>query len=658
MKRLTFSIILVFLLLLVSSPFAQRGFRIKIPESVRSELPEQVYRTGWALLIGINKYPNLPANYQLNYAVADAEDFGSLLQRKFGFSNIRILRDEQATKQGILDELSLFADPKKVENNDCVLVFFSGHGQTVSLPRGGEMGFLVPYDAKVNLSEQPNAAEYYRYCIGMDELKRIRTLIPAKHVIFIVDACYSGLALESSRGLDSKIPGYLKKVAIASTQQMITAGGKGEESVERSDFGHGVFTYKLLEGLDKRIADWNNDGVITGSELGTYLRNTVPEMSEQIPDSRREGEGEFLFLPQVEEKPVIIEELESTAILIVDSNPKGADVYVDERKVGETPCTVRIDAGVEGKREVTVAVSKKGYQTKRAKAKLIAGKQAKWTDIQLEKLTNATHSQEITGKDGAKMVLIPAGEFQMGDNFNEGYDDEHPVHTVYLDEFYIDTYEVTNAQYAAFLNAYGKNVDAAGHELLEINSGWCLIEKAENTYKPKSGYENHPVNEVSWYGAAAYAQFYGKRLPTEAEWEKSARGGLVGKRYPWGDESPEGRASYGGEWSLYGMKRTLKPVGSFAPNGYGLFDMAGNLWEWCTDEYDSGYYSKSPKNNPKGPGVSVTFKNNNFTNVNTRRVLRGGGWSSDPISLRCADRNNFDPAYTYDLIGFRCSQEL
>ena len=260
----------------------------------------------------------------------------------------------------------------------------------------------------------------------------------------------------------------------------------------------------------------------------------------------------------------------------------------------------------------------------------------------------------FTGKDGAEMALIPAGEFLMGSN--DGDSDEKPVHTVYLDAYYIDAYEVTNAQYAKFLNEYGKNEDAAGHELLDIASGDCLIEKVGNTYKPKAGYENHPVIEVSWYGAAAYAQFYGKRLPTEAEWEKSARGGLVGKKYPWGDNITHDDANY---WETGGVDKwdRTSPVGSFAPNGYGLYDMAGNVWEWCADEYDSGYYSKSPKNNPKGPGVAITFKNNDFTNVTTTRVLRGGSWYYLTFILRCAYRSNVVPSLSNFLIGFRCAQD-
>jgi formylglycine-generating enzyme required for sulfatase activity len=272
------------------------------------------------------------------------------------------------------------------------------------------------------------------------------------------------------------------------------------------------------------------------------------------------------------------------------------------------------------------------------------------------KVTASDSGNIILGKDDAQMTMIPAGKFQMGDNFYEGSNDERPVHTVYLDTFYMDKYEVTNKQYAIFLNNYQKNVDAAGHELIDINNSSCLIEKVENLYKPKAGYENHPVIYVSWYGAAAYAQFYGKRLPTEAEWEKSARGGLLGKRYPWGDEISHDKANYTGTVEPDKLNGT-SPVGSFPPNGYELYDVAGNVWEWCADEYDSEYYSRSPENNPMGPGNVVIFENNDFINVISRRVLRGGAWTINPYYLRCAVRNNVEPARMYGFVGFRCVQK-
>ena len=255
------------------------------------------------------------------------------------------------------------------------------------------------------------------------------------------------------------------------------------------------------------------------------------------------------------------------------------------------------------------------------------------------------------------MVLIPAGEFSMGDHHDVGHSDEKPVHTVYLDAYYIDAYEVTNAQYATFLNEYGKNEDAKGHGLLDIGDGDCLIEKVGDTYQPKAGYEDHPVIEVSWYGAGAYAQFYGKHLPTEAQWEKAARGGLVGKKYPNGDTISHDDANYFGTGGR-DIWEEPAPVGSFPPNGYGLYDMAGNVWEWCADEYSSTYYSESPSENPLGPGTPIFFVNDDSTNVNllSWRVLRGGSWLYVTYNLRCADRYGYIPSLTYSDTGFRCAQ--
>jgi len=240
------------------------------------------------------------------------------------------------------------------------------------------------------------------------------------------------------------------------------------------------------------------------------------------------------------------------------------------------------------------------------------------------------------------MVFIPAGEFEMGDHHEVGSSDERPVHTVYIDGFYIDKYEVTNAQYVRFLNEYGKNTDESGNQLLDIDDAYCRVNRSGGTYVPESGYEDHPVVEVSWYGAVAYARFYGKRLPTEAEWEKAARGGLVGKIYPWGDGISHQDANYYGTGDRDIWDNTSL-VGSFSPNDYDLYDMAGNVWEWCADWYDSGYYRLSPRRNPTG------------LSSGTYRVLRGGSWGNNPNTLRVADRNFNNPTHTYSYLGFRCA---
>lgn len=282
----------------------------------------------------------------------------------------------------------------------------------------------------------------------------------------------------------------------------------------------------------------------------------------------------------------------------------------------------------------------------------------------------------ITGKDGAEMALIPAGEFEMGDHHGAGdaYSgmvhgraksmkqgpetqdtNERPVHTVYLDAFYMDRYEVTNAQYAKFLNEYERhagrlNTDGEGHRLLAYDIGSPQngrIYRSIDTYSARPEYADHPARRVSWYGAIAYAQFYGKHLPTEAQWEKAARGGLVGKKYPWGNRLSRDYANYRGTGGRDKWKNTA-PVGSFAPNGYGLYDIAGNVCEWCSDWYDIGYYAVSPKRNPTGPSSGI------------QRVLRGGTYEYDPAAyVRAAFRLSDVPeSGGWLFYGFRCVQDV
>ncbi|HIB92343.1 TPA: hypothetical protein EYO57_35030, partial [Candidatus Poribacteria bacterium] len=185
-------------------------------------------------------------------------------------------------------------------------------------------------------------------------------------------------------------------------------------------------------------------------------------------------------------------------------------------------------------------------------------------------------------KDGSEMVLIPAGSFEMGDHFNEGSDSERPVHTVELDRFYMDVNQVTVGQFRRFVQESGYQYDGNWDEI--------------NTYSPT---DEHPMVSVNWNDAVAYCNWAGKRLPTEAEWEYAARGGLVGQRYAWGEDKPDGShcnfADKNADLDWADMKvndgyQYSAPVGSYPANGYGLYDMAGNVWEWCSDWYDENYY--------------------------------------------------------------------
>ena len=246
------------------------------------------------------------------------------------------------------------------------------------------------------------------------------------------------------------------------------------------------------------------------------------------------------------------------------------------------------------------------------------------------------------------MVLIPAGEFQMGSNSGES--NEKPIHSVYIDAFYMDEYEVTNAEYAAFLNAKGKHTES-GKTWLYIGGARARIEYVAGVYRAKAGYENHPVTGVSWYGAMAYAAWAGKRLPTEAEWEKAARGNLSGLTYPWGNTIDRNKANYNRHIG------DTTAVGEYTANGYGLYDMCGNVWEWCLDGYDSGFYAVSPSQNPLSGANSIMWILDNYTGVESSRVLRGGSLYFPDRRVRVAFRFYDTPALTSDSVGFRCARD-
>ena len=244
------------------------------------------------------------------------------------------------------------------------------------------------------------------------------------------------------------------------------------------------------------------------------------------------------------------------------------------------------------------------------------------------------------------MALIPAGEFEMGSNTGET--NERPVHTVYVDAFYMDIHEVTNAQYKTFID---ENPEWQKENIPRIfHDGVYLRLWNGNTYPEDKA--DHPVVYVSWYAAMAYAKWAGKRLPTEAEWEKAARGGRNGKAYPWGDTFDKTHANYARHFN--------EPiaVGQYRPNGYGLYDMAGNISEWCLDEYDPDFYATSPRENPFSTG-SIEEVLHNFKAVKKRdRVLRGGCWSDNGLFLRVAYRDWGPQHYTSVFRGFRCVKAI
>ncbi len=246
---------------------------------------------------------------------------------------------------------------------------------------------------------------------------------------------------------------------------------------------------------------------------------------------------------------------------------------------------------------------------------------------------DADHNITYFTAGGSDMVLIPAGTFRMGSyDTPDGmpiYGDELPDHYVNItNSFYMDTHEVTNAQYALFLIATGRQAPLYWND-------------------PRFNAPDKPVVGVTWEDADAYARWVGKRLPTEAEWEMAARGGCVSREFPWGNTIDR---RYGNFASVEGpdVWYDTAPVRSFLPNDFGLFDMIGNAYEWCSDYYDFSYYSESEANDPQGPSTGLT------------RVLRGGCCYDGffPSYLRSATRYSYDPTTRDGIIGFRCVKDV
>jgi formylglycine-generating enzyme len=319
--------------------------------------------------------------------------------------------------------------------------------------------------------------------------------------------------------------------------------------------------------------------------------------------------------------------------------------------------------------------------------------------------SSLTHSD--TSADG--MIFIPGGTFMMGGDNNQASADEYPKHQVRIDPFWMDETEVTNVQFEKFVNATGYITTAERKpdweelkktvppgtpkppdsvlvaaslvfkqtngpvDLNNYNEWWSWVPGAdwkhpEGPGSSIKGRENFPVVHVSWYDAVAYCKWAGKRLPTEAEWEFAARGGLANNIYPWGNEHVNaGRPktnSWEGKFPYYNEKKdgyaTAAPVRSFAPNGYGLYDMAGNVWEWCSDWYEADYYktvANTTNVNPKGPAKSLD-PDDPYT---PKRSLRGGSFlcNDDYCSgYRVARRMKSSPDTGFEHTGFRCVKDV
>ncbi len=617
-RRWRFSVVAIYILLAAGPATAQRDVGVR---PLPGGSGQGFYTDSWAVIVGINRYqhPRVP---RLRYAVNDAQAVRqALLAQGFRRDRIITLTDAQATKAAIE---GLLGDRLRgqVGANDRLLVFFAGHGKTDRLRSGEEEGYLLPVDG------DPDGL--FSTAISMTALRQISDRLRAKHILYIVDACYSGYAIYNRSIADDLLEEMVKKPAI----QILTAGRQRDEAQERGS--HGVFTEVLLRGLQGDA--FAGKGWLAVEELGVWVKQRVFAESnkKQLPQyGNLSGEGQFVFLkpggpplaaPTPAEPPqpqVTLVPRQEFGSLAITSKVAGVEVWLDDRRLGETRpgADLLVSNLPVGSRRVKA--SKDGYKAWEREVDVAANVQ---TDvvIDLERLIESLQAGTIQrrGRDNAEMVYIPAATFTMGDTYGDGDADEKPTHQVALAAFWLDRIEVTNAQFVRFI--------AAGNT---AQGEWR---------KYASGKDQHPVVAVTWHDAVAYCRWAEKRLPTEAEWEYAARG-TDGRKYPWGNAWEDTRARFSGNRG----SETTAPVGSY-PTGaspFGALDMAGNVWEWVNSLYK--------------PYPYVATDGREGLSASGGRVVRGGSWGYDPGGLRSANRIRGGPADGfYGDVGFRCAQAV
>ncbi len=358
----------------------------------------------------------------------------------------------------------------------------------------------------------------------------------------------------------------------------------------------------------------------------------------------------YKFLEYTEEKSQ-----HSDGSIKIDSKPPFARIFIDDRATGVTPNTVRgLESGA-----YNIDIKKDGYKlwSKSAEVKLGDGA---LIIANLEQGNPNTFKDSITKME---FVFAKGGRFDMGDTFGDGDHDERPVHEVFMDDFYIGKYEVTVEEFGRFVNATGYRTDAEneGRGFIMNSSGDGIGQHSGANWKSPGFYQNgkHPVVHISRQDAIAFIEWLKQkttkeyRLPTEAEWEYAARSGGKRNKHSWGNGTPEGNIAGleiqecypRGSWSVWnGYKDRYvhtSPVGRFRPNDLGIYDLTGNVWEWCSDRYSKNYYKDSPLNNPQGPSFGSCY------------LIRGGSWHSEPKSIRTTYRVGINSNSSDDNLGFR-----
>jgi formylglycine-generating enzyme required for sulfatase activity len=638
-----------------------------------------LYKDYHALVVGVSNYDKWP---DLPNAVKDAKEVSSALKR-LGF---KVKQVYNPTSRELTKALNDLTYKQGREKNRAILFYFAGHGETETLADGTKLGYIIPKDCPL-IKDDPHG--FINHAVSMKDIETYSLRIRSKHVLALFDSCFSGSLFSLGRA----VPEDICEKSAFPVRQYITAGNEDETVPDRS-----MFKRCLILGLEGD-ADLTRDGYITGSELGMYLSDKVVQFTSRaqhpqygkinIPELSR---GDFII--KLASSGVAIEEPAPTinkATLSVKCNISGARVIIDNRDARNTPVTdmelspgehrIRVEKngyGAYKKRirlkegrslnitayldktqprtgnlyvdtdpddarvrilnigpkyyrgielapgQYHIEVSASDYETKKQWIDLTTGED-KYIDVRLVKQKVAVAGKTFTNSIGMKFVLIHDGTFMMGSPSSEPErdSDERRYKITLTKGFYMGVTEVTQKQWRSIM----------GHNPSRFKG------------------HNRPVEKVSWNDAKEFIRKLNQkegtnkyRLPTEAEWEYACRAGTTTPFYT-GNCISTDQANYDGNYPMPGCskgryrKETVR-VGSFSPNAWGLYDMHGNVYEWCEDRYDKSYPNRHVTD-PKGPSSG------------SDRVLRGGSWLNHAWLIRSALRLRHNPDYGLNHNGFR-----
>ena len=646
-------------------------FNVVLPP--KDQLP---FGVSVALLVGVSEYVHLSP--QLPFVKNDLADMRAFLLNDGGFDTVYVA-SEKIVNRDLIDGYVRNKIGRSLKPRDRFLFYYSGHGAD----NRGKTGYMQFSQA---VSNDFVGAQVLPIRTALDWSSELNI----NHMLFVFDCCASGLAFTSKGG-----PGDLLASLSGNGCRMIMTAGTAEEKtyeVEgREGKGNGVFTRAFLNAAKTGNADkgTGRDGFITIEEILAQIKSEVARFAaihkksvtpRLWPLDDTDYRGTFVFVnPEAQSQRLALLDDYSQKF---NARPRGeviaafgmarviaflsGQVYIDDKledtiengDAKDYPLPVGAHKiAIRGANETVtqpVTIVKGETRTVTLRPKLPATSPV------------VIPNEPATPQAPEGMVLIPAGTFMMGSE--DGDSDEKPAHEVYVKAFYLDQYEVTVAKFEAFVNATSYKTEAEKEGWSYAWTGTTWEKKNGVTWKHDaegkligSALKNHPVIHVSWNDAKAYAQWAKKRLPTEAEWEYAARSGSKGYKYAWGNGDPVARK--GGNIADKALKRKYPkwswaicegyddsyvftaPVGSFDPNEFQLYDMTGNVWEWCDDWYDEKYYAQRVRDNPKGPASG------------TLRVLRGGSWVNLPQNIRCAYRHWDSPTLQVNIVGIRCAQD-